>query len=254
MTLVARNRLASFSLVIAIMIMGTILYWMIQVPDVKPNLLALVSIVSALLLSICMFLLILFAFPKTNATELTLLIIYAFGFLLQPARLFLNQTIYITNESIHVFTVYLAVFGYFLSMITMLFIILYEMNAFLGRTEEMLFYSATLLYIFVFSQPLNVTIMASSYLFRFADVFPVTLLRLLLIGLIWLLAVALVFNQDDTYRAYIASSIILLTMGLRSLFFAITPLNVVFGIITQLLGIILFFIFIRRRYFWFKWS
>jgi hypothetical protein len=253
MTIVARNRLLLGFGLATLSLLIFLLQWLLRHKDVLSGMVSFV-IVGSLVLALLIFTMSFLFFNKTNAPELTLLIGYALGLLVQPMRLFLIYPSYINTQTLQVFSVYLATFGYLLALITMLFIVLHEAHALLLHIEDALLYVAVILYIFVCLQPINANEVQAGYLFAFVDPFAFNLLSFVLSVLITLISLLLLFSRDDAQKPYFALTILVLHTGLH-LFWLTQKLNfAIAGFALQLGALLVLFVLIRRRYLWFRWS
>ncbi|NIZ40579.1 hypothetical protein PVA45_03515 [Entomospira entomophila] len=229
-------------------------YWLWQFDHDNIEVTAVLSIASSLILALLILFITMTLFRKTNAPELVLLLVYSIGLSLQPLRLFLVYPYDLNTQTLQVFSTYMAVFGYFLSLSTLLFIGLYEINAIILRVEEIVIYFAIAMYIFIASQPLNVVDMNVGYLFQFTDIMAVSLLHFILSIITVAICVILFFNKEEAHKPYFAISILVLHIAIRLHWEGSNLFLTVLGFLLQVVGFIVLFMLIRRRYLWFRWS
>ncbi|NIZ46924.1 hypothetical protein PVA44_03390 [Entomospira nematocerorum] len=254
MTINARNRLNIFLLTLNSSILLFLVYWIWRSNELSIKNNAVLSILGSVVIALFILFTIIILFKKTNAPELVLLLVYSVGLSLQPLRFFLVYPYALNTQTIQVFSTYMAVFGYFLSLSTLLFIGLYEINAILLRVKEILIYFAILLYIFIASQPLNVIDMESGYLFQFTDAMTISLLYFILYVLTILVSMILLFIKEENHKPYFAIAILTLYIAMTLLWEARNFFLTALGFFLQVGGFVMLFMLIRRRYLWFRWS
>ncbi|NIZ18579.1 hypothetical protein [Entomospira culicis] len=253
MTINARNRIILLLLISNIVAVALLAYWISSV-RVSLDLVATTNIMGSMLLALAIFLSIYLLFPKTNAPELMVLLSYALGLALQGMRLLLFFPLLLSEQSLQIFGLSLAIFGYFLALSSLLFMSLVELGAIKIHIDAFLLYYAMILYIFILHQPIQTLASLESYLLPVIDPYALTLLRTVLSGLTGFVLLLLLWSKDDAQKPYFAATIILLILGLRTTWLTPTLIGSMVGFLLQALGLSLLFILIRRRYLWFRWT
>lgn len=253
MTINTRNQVTVGLAALSLVILGSISYWLIRT-ETSLDSMAVFSIMSAVGLALLIFSAIFVIFPKTNAPELLLLLGYATGLMLQFIRFSLVYPIFLNDQTLQTFSIHMAVFGYFLALSTLLLMVIVEMNALLLRMEDVLLYFSIALYILIFLQPLSTMEVSKGYILYFSDSFVPVLLKVVFEGLILSVCTVLFFSKKDPHSSYFAIAIIILGLGLHMFAIVGNFIFVSIGIALQLVGLVLLFFLIKRRYLWFRWT